>query len=416
MSFANLEESAKTFDSEDPLSTFRSRFELPSDVIYLDGNSLGPMLKSVPDRVETTLRHEWAEGLIRSWNDADWINITDQVATRIAPLIGATPESVTVTDSTSINLFKLLSAALKMNSERNEIVSLNQNFPTDLYIAQGLRDFLDSGHKLQLAKKSAEISGLISDKTAMVMLTHVDFRTGEMLDMEKITQKAHEHGALVIWDLAHSAGAVPVHLDDVEADFAVGCGYKYLNGGPGAPSFLYVNKKHIGKAIQPITGWFSHASPFSFEADYKPDRTIKQFQSGTPPILSMIALDESLKLWQEVEIEQIREKSLKLTDFFIDCINTSELDNYFENVTPLSHSSRGSHVSLSFDGDGYAVMQAIIEQGVIGDFRTPDILRFGFAPLYNTFTEVSRSVEILHEIMSNKVWKEERFSQRKAVT
>ncbi len=416
MPFADLEQTAKTLDGEDTLSSFRSRFELPSDVIYLDGNSLGPMLKGVPERVESTLRHEWAEGLIRSWNDADWITITDKIAARIAPLIGATPDSVTVTDSTSINLFKLLSAAVKINDARNEIVSLNQNFPTDLYIAQGLRDFLGSGHKLQLAQKSKEISGLISDKTAVVMLTHVDFRTGEMLDMEKITKTAHEHGALVIWDLAHSAGAVPVHLDNVEANFAVGCGYKYLNGGPGAPSFLYVNKKHIGKAIQPITGWFSHASPFSFEAGYKPDQSVNQFQCGTPPILSMIALDESLKLWEKVNLVQIREKSLKLTDFFIECINTCGLDQYFENVTPLTHSDRGSHVSLSFDGDGYAVMQALIDQGVIGDFRTPDILRFGFAPLYNTFAEVCQAVEILHEIMSNETWKEERFSQRKAVT
>ena len=416
MGHTSLQMKSEELDQADLMSSFRSRFQLPEDTIYLDGNSLGPMLKSVPERVSKTLHEEWADGLIRSWNDADWINLPETVASRIAPLIGASPQSVTVTDSTSINVFKVLSAALMLNRGRKGIVSEKGNFPTDLYLAEGIRDFLGQGHSVRLAEKDDEILDLVDDDTAVLILTHVDFRTGRMLDMEEITKQAQERGALVVWDLAHSAGAMPVSLDDVGADFAVGCGYKFLNGGPGAPAFVYVSKKHLGSAWQPLTGWFSHRTPFAFDHDYQASRSIKQFLCGTPPVLSMIALDESLKLWVEVDITEVREKSLALSNFFLECIDGMNLGEIFSTASPLENTKRGSQVSLRLADNGYAVMQALIAQGVIGDFRDPDILRFGFAPLYNTFNEVFSAVETLSVIMETETWKEKRFRQRKAVT
>lgn len=416
MKNSNLQAYASEQDAADPLSSFRSRFYLPDGVIYLDGNSLGPMLKSVPDRVANTLQSEWADGLIRSWNEANWINLPEAVGEKLAPIIGASSESVTVTDSTSVNVFKVLSAALMLNKDRKKIVSEKGNFPTDLYLAEGLRDFLNQGHELCLAESDEEIISLIDDETAVVMLTHVDFRTGRMLNMEAITKHAHKKGSLIIWDLAHSAGALPVTLDAAGADFAIGCGYKYLNGGPGAPSFVYVNEKHLGKAWQPLTGWFSHKAPFAFDHDYKANQSIKQFLCGTPPVLSMVALDQSLKLWEEIDIKAVRAKSLALSDFFLECVEAAGLAVQFSPATSLEHERRGSQVSLRFAGNGYAVMQALISRGVIGDYRDPDILRFGFAPLYNTFDEVWHAVEILHEIMENNIWREAQFSERKAVT
>ncbi|MDJ0613659.1 MAG: kynureninase [Rhizobiaceae bacterium] len=416
MSVELLQSKAADFDAVDPLSSFRSRFQLPEGVIYFDGNSLGPMLKSMPERISKTLHDEWATGLIRSWNDADWINLPETVAAKIAPLIGAKPECVTVTDSTSVNIFKVLCAALVLNKGRKRIVSEKNNFPTDLYLVEGVRDFLQRGHEVCLVEDDLELFDSITHETAVVLLTHVDFRTGRMLDMEALTKHAHGHGALVIWDLAHSAGALPVHLDEVGADFAVGCGYKYLNGGPGAPSFVYVNEEHLGSAWQPLTGWFSHKTPFAFDHSYEPNQSIKQFLCGTPPVLSMVALDESLKLWRDVRIEDVRNKSLKLAEFFLECVSASGLDDEFSIATPLEHKDRGSQISLRFQGDGYAVMQALIARGVIGDFRDPDILRFGFAPLYNTFGEIFRAVQHLKEIIEIGEWQQARFMERKAVT
>ena len=416
MGHTSLQMKSEELDKADLMSSFRSRFQLPEDTIYLDGNSLGPMVKSVPERVSKTLHKEWADGLIRSWNDADWINLPETVASRIAPLIGASPQSVTVTDSTSINVFKVLSAALMLNPSRKGIVSEKGNFPTDLYLAEGIRDFLGQGHSVRLAENDDEILDLVDDDTAVLILTHVDFRTGRMLDMKEITKQAQERGALVIWDLAHSAGAMPISLDDVGADFAVGCGYKFLNGGPGAPAFVYVNEKHLGSAWQPLTGWFSHSTPFAFDPDYRASQSIKQFLCGTPPVLSMIALDESLKLWDEVDITEVREKSLALSDFFLECIDGMNLGEIFSTASPLENTKRGSQVSLRLGDNGYSVMQALIAQGVIGDYRDPDILRFGFAPLYNTFNEVFSAVETLSVIMETEIWKEKRFRQRKAVT
>jgi len=416
MDYSSLKAKARDHDVADPLRAYRSHFQLSEDIIYLNGNSLGPMLKSVPQRISKTLEQEWANGLIRSWNDSDWINLPETIGARIAPLIGAKSESVTVTDSTSINVFKVLSAALMLNKNRKNIVSERGNFPTDLYLAEGLRDFLDQGHELRLGESDDEILTRIDEDTAVVMLTHVDFRSGRKLDMSEITRHAHEKGALVIWDLAHSAGALPVHLDAIQADFAIGCGYKYLNGGPGAPSFVYVNEKHLGNAWQPLTGWFSHKAPFAFDHAYHASGSIKQFLCGTPPVLSMVALDESLKLWEEVAIEKVREKSLKLSDFFLECISASGLSDQFMSVTPEEHIRRGSQVSLRFDGNGYAVMQALISKGVIGDYRDPDILRFGFAPLYNMFDEIYSAVDVLSQIMESREWEEKRFTERKAVT
>jgi len=416
MTLADLELKAEKLDREDALAKFRDAFKLDPNIIYLDGNSLGPMLKSIPERIVYTLEDEWAGGLIRSWNDADWINLPERVGERVAPLIGAKLRCVTVTDSTSVNIFKVLSAALMLNKSRKVIISEKGNFPTDIYLAEGLRDFLNQDYIVRLAETDDEIISFISEETAVILLTHVDFRTGRMLDMEKITKAAHEKGALVIWDLAHSAGAMPVHLDKVDADFAIGCGYKYLNGGPGAPSFIYANEKHLGEAWQPLTGWFSHKSPFAFDQVYEPDKSIKQFLCGTPPVLSMVALDEALKIWNTIDIQLIRVKSLMLSDFFLECVEAAGLRKAFVSVTPMDHDRRGSQISLQYNGDGYAIMQCLISKGVIGDFRKPGILRFGFAPLYNSFDEVFRAVSILQMIMQSGEWNAPEFQTRKAVT
>lgn len=407
---------AEALDRADPLRGLREHFALSAGSIYLDGNSLGPMLKSIPARISETLEKDWADGLIRSWNDAGWVALPQRIAGKLAPLIGADPACVTIADSTSINLFKTLAAALKMNAGRKDIISEKGNFPTDLYLAEGLRDLLEKGHSLRLAETDAEIVSQISDETAVLLLTHVDFRNGRMLDMQEITKVAHEKGALVIWDLAHSAGALPIALDACDADFAVGCGYKYLNGGPGAPSFVYVNRKHLGSVRQPLTGWFSHAAPFAFDPAYTPDASINQFLCGTPPVLSMVALDEALGIWEAVDIQQVRAKSLALADFFVECLEAAGLSGELSVVTPRHHQHRGSQVSLRSSHDGYAIVQAMIARGVIGDFREPDILRFGFAPLYNSFGEVLQAIEVLQEVMAHDLWRDPAFQQRKAVT
>ena len=416
MTTASMKLEAEALDAGDSLAHCRENFRLDPDVVYLDGNSLGPMPVTVPDRISKALNQEWAQGLIRSWNDAGWIDLPNRIASMIAPLIGAEPKCVTVADSTSINLFKVLAAAVTANPERKIILSEKRNFPTDLYIAEGLSKLVDKDHQIVLVETDDELVDAISDQCAVVMLTHVDFRTGRMLDMAALTRRAHDVGALVVWDLAHSAGALPVHLDSCNADFAVGCGYKYLNGGPGAPSFVYVNERHLGKVRQPLTGWFSHRAPFTFEHCYRPTHAISQFQCGTSPVLSMIALEEALSIWEDVDMTTVRAKSLALTDFFRECVFQFHLSDMFECITPDNHALRGSQISLVFDGDGYAVMQALISHNVIGDFREPDILRFGFAPLYNSFVDVYRAVEVLAAIIESGEWRQVNYSSRKAVT
>ncbi len=384
-------------DARDPLYAFRARFLLDESLVYLDGNSLGPLPKTTPARLAQVAQREWGEGLIRSWNSAGWIDLPQRIGDKIARLIGADAGEVIVADSTSINLFKTLAAALKLNAGRRVILSQRDNFPTDLYMAQGLID-LTGAHTLRLVEVE-DIAAAIDEDTAVVMLTHVNYRTGAMHDMDTLTQAAHAKGALVIWDLAHSAGAVPVMLNAAQADFAVGCGYKYLNGGPGAPAFVFVARRHQPEFAQPLSGWLSHANPFAFDATYAPADGILRALCGTPAVLSMAALEVGVDLMLEADMGLLREKSLQLVDEFIALAEQRCSRHDLTLVTPREHALRGSQVCFTHP-QAFSVMQALIAQGVIGDFRAPDILRFGFAPLYVRHVDVWNAVDALARILN----------------
>ncbi|UXN58807.1 kynureninase [Phyllobacterium zundukense] len=402
-------------DLADPLRAFRDRFELPEGVIYLDGNSLGALPKSVRQRVAKTIAEEWGEQLIRSWNTADWVHLPQRVGEKIARLIGAGERTVVAADSTSINLFKVLSAALEINPERRKIVSERDNFPTDLYIAEGVAKQIGKGHRLVLADTPQDIPDMLDEDVAVLMLTHVNYRNGYRHDMAALTRAAHDKGILVIWDLAHTAGAMPVDLTGAQADFAIGCGYKYLNGGPGAPAFLYVNPRHQGGFRQPLSGWFGHRAPFDFDSFYSPSGSIEHYLCGTPPVLAMVAMDEAMSLWDDVDMESVRAKSIGLCDFFIQEVGEFAEGFGLTLVTPRDSGQRGSQVSYSCD-NGYAIMQALIARGVIGDFRAPDIIRFGMTPLYLSFAEVAQAASILKEILATRAWDQPEYQVRGAVT
>jgi len=402
-------------DAADPLARFRAEFELPEDVIYLDGNSLGPLPRTVRERVASCVAEEWGNGLIRSWNDAGWVDLPSKVGGKIGALIGAEPESVVATDSTSVNLFKVLSAALALRPDRRVVISEKTNFPTDLYMVEGLTELLGQGHELRLIEDPSELPGALGEDVAAVMLTHVNYRSGYMHDMAAVTASVHEAGALAIWDLAHSAGAVPVDLSSAGADFAVGCGYKYLNGGPGAPAFAYVAPRHQETARQPLTGWFAHKAPFAFEPHFEATEGIKRFLCGTPPVLAMTALDAALDLWSEVDMTALREKSVALTECFIELVETRCANLGLALASPRDAARRGSQVSFAHE-QGYPVMQALIARGVIGDFRAPDLLRFGFTPLYTRFADVWNAVGHLEEILRTRSWDRPEFHARAAVT
>jgi kynureninase len=395
-------------DAVDPLAGFRARFSLPDGVIYLDGNSLGPLPAATPGRIAEVIGDEWGQGLIRSWNDAGWIDRAGRVGDKIGRLIGAAPQSVMVADSTSVNLFKLLSAALRMRPERRVILSEAGNFPTDLYIAEGLADLLGRGHELRCVAPDEIVTHLQPD-VAVVMLTEVNYHTGRRHDMAAITAAAHHAGALTLWDLAHSAGAMPVELAACDADLAVGCGYKFLNGGPGAPAFLYVAPRLQAEMIYPITGWLGHAAPFAFEPGFRPAYGIARATVGTPPIISLSALEVGIDLALEADLALVRAKSLRMGEVF--AALTAELDVTL--MTPMG--SRGSQISLAHP-DAYAVMQALIERGVIGDFRAPDVLRFGMTPLYTRYADLWDAALVLREILAAETWREPRFHARRAVT
>jgi kynureninase len=394
------EDKVRALDRADPLARYREAFELPEGIIYLDGNSLGPLTKTAKARVAETVRTQWGEGLIRSWNTHDWIDLPAQVGAKIAPLIGARPGTVTVADSTSINLFKVLAVALRLRPERKVIISQAGNFPTDVYIAQGLADLLGAGHQLRLVEAD-ELAGAIDESVAVTLLTEVNYCTGARLDMKALTTKAHATGALAIWDLAHSAGAFPVDLAGADADFAVGCGYKYLNGGPGAPSFVYVGPRHLPGLKQPLAGWLGHAAPFEFSDGYRPANSIEAMRVGTPPILSLAALDAALEIFGDVDLAAVKTKADRLFDIFTSEIAANCPD--LKLVTPTEPNRRGTQVSLRFP-EAYAVMQALIAHGVIGDFRQPDIMRFGLTPLYLSHHDVWRAAGILGGIMAAKTW------------
>ncbi len=402
------------WDESDPLGSFRSEFHIPRNSIYLDGNSLGALPRSSVKRVSRAVEEEWGEDLIKSWNKHGWIELPQRCGAKIAGLIGAKAQEVVVADSTSVNLFKLLASALRLRPGRKVILSDKGNFPTDLYVAQGLIDLLDQGHELRLVEPE-EVSDAIDSSVALVMLTQTDYRTGRVHDMGKITEQAHAAGALMLWDLAHSAGAFPVDLRAAAADFAVGCGYKYLNGGPGAPAFLFVAERLQDQVRPPLSGWMGHEAPFQFDHDYRPAEGINRNLCGTPAILSMTALDAGLDIMQKAGMTAIREKSVRMTELFIKLMEARCADFGFELFSPRESEVRGSQVAFRHP-QGYPIMAALIDRGVIGDFRAPDILRFGFAPLYLRYGDVWDAVEILRDIMSRRSWDQPQFHKRQAVT
>ncbi len=413
-------------DSTDPLAPLREQFEIPADVIYLDGNSLGVLPKATAVRIQHVITQEWGTDLIRSWNSAGWVTLAQRLGDKIAPLVGVGAGELLVGDSTSVNLYKVLSAALALARadapQRKRIVSERSNFPTDLYIAETLAR--EQGFELVLIDAD-ELPAHLNDTLAVLMLTHVNYRTGRMHDMAGVTRAAHATGALVVWDLAHSAGAVPVNLSAADADFAVGCGYKYLNGGPGAPAFVWAHPKHTQRmdregARQPLSGWFGHAAPFEFTPEFRPAAGIQRFACGTPALLSMSALECGLDVFGALGahggVAALRQKSLALTDLFITLVEARCGGHGLSLVTPRAAAQRGSQVSFAHADAGYPVMQALIARGVIGDFRAPDILRFGFTPLYTRFVDVWDAVEHLQQVLQSGEWKEARFNQRAAVT
>jgi kynureninase len=400
-------------DAADPLRGFRDRFELPAGVIYLDGNSLGPLPRDTAPRLAALLRDEWGRDLITSWNKHGWIDLPLRVGDKIARLIGAGPGEVAVADSTSVNLFKLLSGALALAPGRRVVLSDRGNFPTDLYIAQGLAAARTDGVELRVVDETAVIDA-IDPATAVVMLTHVNYRTGRMHDLAAVTAAAHRAGALMLWDLAHSAGAMPIDLNGVGADLAVGCGYKYLNGGPGAPAFLFIAERHQARIRPPLSGWMGHAAPFDFDLDYRPATGIARNLCGTPAILSLAALEVGVDLMLEFDLAALRAKSVALTEAFAARV-AARCPGAFTPASPQDPAQRGSQICLSHP-DGYAIVQALIAHGVIPDFRAPDILRFGFAPLYLRYVDVWDAVEQLADIMATCAWDQPQFRTRAAVT
>jgi len=401
-------------DARDPLAAFRDEFYLPEDMIYLDGNSLGAMPRAAAPRARDVVEREWGRDLITSWNKNGWFHLAERLGDKIARLIGADAGEVMACDATGLNLYKVLAMALKLRPERKVIVMEGSNFPTDNYMTQGLVRQLGGRHDIRFAENE-EILDAITDEVAVVSLTQVHYKTGRLLDMKAITEKAHQAGALVIWDLCHSAGALPVDLNGCGADFAVGCGYKYLNGGPGAPAFIYVAKRHQGRAAQPLTGWWGHAAPFAFERDYRPADTVWQMLTGTQPILSLSVLECGVDLMNRADMTQLRQKSIRLGDYFIQLVEQQCAGLGFRLASPRRGDARGSQVSFSHD-KGYAVMQALIADKVVGDFRAPDIVRFGFAPLYVRYVDVWDAVMRLKNIMEKNLWRKPEYSQVTAVT
>ncbi len=403
-------EECEALDAADPLAAFRKEFSLPEGVVYLDGNSLGALPVRTPERVREVVEAEWGRELIRSWNDAGWFEQPYRLGRRIAPMIGAGAGETVVCDTTSVNLFKVLTAALRLRPGRRTVLGDGAAFPTDLYIAEGVTALFD-GARSVLLPSAAELTGHLDDQVAAVVLSHVDYRTGELLDMAAITAQVQAAGALMIWDVCHSVGALPVELGSCGADFAVGCTYKYLNGGPGSPAFLYVAERHQAAAEQPLSGWFGHARPFAFEPGYAPTGGIGRFLTSSPSLLGQAALDASLDVWERADLRAVRAKSLALTDLFIALVEPLGV----EVVTPREHVRRGSQVALRH-ADGYPVVQALIERGVIGDFRAPDLMRFGFTPLYVSYAQVWDAARQLAEVLESGEWRAERFGRRGAVT
>ncbi|WP_374372853.1 kynureninase [Dongia sp.] len=401
-------------DRDDPLAFARDRFHLPEGVVYLDGNSLGALPKATAAHVDQVIRRQWGDDLITGWNTHGWVDLPKRLGAKLAPLIGASEDEVAVCDSTSLNVFKLLSAALSLRPKRKIILSDIGNFPTDLYMAQGLAQLLGRDHRLELVRPE-QVLDRIHDDVAIVMLTDVDYRTGRRHDMAAINARARDVGALTLWDLAHSAGAMPVELDRHGCDFAVGCGYKYLNGGPGAPAFLYVARRWLGAAQQPLFGWFGHAQPFDFDTAYRPRDGIERYLVGTPSVIGMAALQCGLETFDGIDLGQLRAKSLALGDLMIRLVAQECGGTGLGLASPADGRQRGSQVSYGHN-HGYPIMQALIARRVIGDFRAPDLLRFGFTPLYLRYQDIWDAVAVLKTVLAQEEWRRPEFNRRAAVT
>ncbi|MEM8941589.1 MAG: kynureninase [Pseudomonadota bacterium] len=408
-------ETIAELDRQDPLAHLRDKFELPADTLYFDGNSLGALPKAAQLAARKSVEEEWGTDLIASWNKHRWIDLPQSIGDKIAPLLGAARGQVIVADSISVNLFKLLSYALDLNAPRSTILSQRDNFPTDLYIAQGLEHLLGQQRCTLTCVESPELEAALSEDVAVLMLTHVNFRTGSIHDMSRLTRRAHDKGVLVIWDLAHSAGALPLELDTCEVDFALGCGYKYLNGGPGAPAFMYVAKRHHQRASQPLTGWMGHADPFAFTEEYAQGRGMNQFLCGTPPVVSMRALDAALDTFDGIDMEEVRKKSIRLTELFLQFkAEHAELES-LRLVSPINPEIRGSQLAFSHP-EGHAICKALIARKVIPDFRAPDIIRFGFTPLYMRYADVARCVDTLAMIVREGIYTAPEYQTFEKVT
>ncbi|MEM4989209.1 kynureninase [Collimonas sp. H4R21] len=409
----------QALDADDPLAPLRTLFDLPSGVIYLDGNSLGARPHAALQRAQQVIQQEWGHDLIRSWNKAGWFDLPNRLGNKLATLIGAGENEVVITDSTSINLFKLLAGALQIQAgkadgaSRKVIVTERGNFPTDIYMAQGLTEWLDRGYRIHLADTPQELATAVNAETAVLMLTHVNYRSGHLHDMQAVTKAAQEQGALVLWDLAHSAGAVPVDLHAANADFAVGCTYKYLNGGPGAPAFAWIAPRHHAQFRQPLSGWWSHQAPFTMQPAFAPGDGIRRALCGTQPVVSLALVECGLDIFAQTDMQALRRKSLALTDLFIALVESRCAGLGLTLVTPRQHEQRGSHVSFAH-AHGYAVMRELIARGVIGDYREPHVMRFGFTPLYTQFTDVWDAVSTLRRILADKDY--EIDAQQEAVT
>ncbi len=404
-------------DRADPLAYARKRFSVPENVVYLDGNSLGALPVATISRLNETLQREWGEGLIRSWNNADWVTLPQRVGAAIAGLLGASADEIVAADSTSVNIFKLLAGALALASKqdpaRRVILSERGNFPTDLYVAQGIVESFGGGYKLRLV--DGDIENAFDDHTAIALITQVDYCTGRLHNMKRLNDAARRAGTRILWDLSHSAGAVPVALKKDGAELAVGCGYKYFNGGPGAPAYLYVERSLQADFPTPLSGWFGHTAPFDFKADFAPAAGIERFQCGTPSVLAMTALSCGIDTFAGIDMIDLRAKSLAQSDIFWTLMNQRCGEFGFACVSPRDHAMRGSQLSFAHE-HAYAIMQAIIERGVIGDFRQPNLLRFGFTPLYLRYVDLWDAVIVIREVMQSGAWKADRYQRRNKVT
>ncbi|HVW68852.1 MAG TPA: kynureninase [Steroidobacteraceae bacterium] len=407
-------DAARRLDAADELRGFRDRFVIPPDLVYLDGNSLGALPRATVERVAQVTQVEWGADLVRSWNVHDWIRSPMKLGAKVSGLIGASPDEVVVADTTSVNLFRLVMAALSMQTERCEVLSETGNFPTDLYVCEGATGIFGRGRSLRTVQR-ARLLECLSERTALVVLTHIHYKTSEVFDLAALTRAAHERGALILWDLSHSAGALPVDLNAAGADFAIGCGYKYLNGGPGAPAFLYVAQRHQERAINALAGWHGHDRPFDFVDHYVPARGIRRFLTGTPPIIASAALEVGVDLVLEAGIERLAAKSRRLSEYFIALVESLCAGHDLELVSPRQADQRGSHVSFAHP-HGYEIVQALISEGVIGDFRAPDVARFGFTPLYIGFEDVWIAADKLRAVLEGGRWRDPRFAVRSTVT